>query len=196
MSIGQQLKAAREAKDLTTSQVALKTRIKVQHIENMERDDFSHIAAAAYARGFIKLYADFLGLDYRPLVDEYTENHAPAQNISLDADHPPHTPRPKKTREPRERKPIEWAWLNRLRQVRLSREQVARIGRGVIMIITIVALVSGFSYMFRSCARKRAEKRAERQQQAPVSLNVFPNEIIEEPPDPYIGAGARRQEPQ
>ena len=32
----------------------------------MERDDFSRIAAPTYAKGFIKLYADYLGLDPGP----------------------------------------------------------------------------------------------------------------------------------
>ena len=51
---------AREQKGVNESQAALATRIKVQHIEAMENDDFDKIAAPAYAKGFIKLYAEYL----------------------------------------------------------------------------------------------------------------------------------------
>ena len=70
-SIGQKLKEAREAKGSTLSQAASATRIKFQHLESMERDDFSKIAAAAYARGFIKIYAEYLELSPDPLIRLY-----------------------------------------------------------------------------------------------------------------------------
>lgn len=75
-SIGQQLCDARETRGLSVSQAAAATRIKFQHIEDMESDNFSNIAAAAYARGFIKIYADLLGIDSDPLVQLYQEKHA------------------------------------------------------------------------------------------------------------------------
>ena len=74
-TLGQQLKAAREKKRMTLSQTALKTRIKVQHLEAMERDDFARMPAPAYARGFLRLYAEYLGLDPAPLLAEYNELH-------------------------------------------------------------------------------------------------------------------------
>ena len=75
-SVGQKFKAAREKKKATLSQAAVVTRLKVQHLEAMERDDFGVIPAPAYARGFIKLYAEYLGLDPAPLVKEYVELYA------------------------------------------------------------------------------------------------------------------------
>lgn len=77
-SIGQQLQDAREAQGLTISQAAAATRIKFQHIESMERDDYSSIAAAAYARGFLKIYAEYLGLAPDALIREYNLHYAPA----------------------------------------------------------------------------------------------------------------------
>lgn len=74
-SIGQRLKAARERKRISLSQAALKTHTKVQILEALERDDFGKIAAPTYTKGFIKLYASFLGLEAAPLVQEYIEYH-------------------------------------------------------------------------------------------------------------------------
>lgn len=74
-SMGQQFKAARERKRMPLSQAAAQTRIKLQFIEQMEQDDYSRMPAPAYAKGFIRMYASFLGLDPVPLVQEYVDQH-------------------------------------------------------------------------------------------------------------------------
>jgi len=71
MAIGKTLQDARLRKKMTTSQVAAATRIKIQLIEGIERDDFSKVSAPIYGKGFIKLYAECVGLDPKPLIDEY-----------------------------------------------------------------------------------------------------------------------------
>ncbi len=93
-TLGEKFKAARLKRKLTASEAAKGTRIKVQHIEAMEQDDFSAIPAVAYAKGFIRIYADFLGLDAGPLVEEYMERHAPKEKAPLlpDEDQPSRSP--------------------------------------------------------------------------------------------------------
>jgi cytoskeletal protein RodZ len=73
---GETIRKAREAKGLTTSQIAEKTHILVQIINAMEHEDFSQIKAAIYGRGFVKLYCEAVGLDPKPLVDTFTEIYA------------------------------------------------------------------------------------------------------------------------
>ncbi len=82
-TLGAKFKAARLKRKLTASEAAKGTRIKIQHIEAMERDDFSAIPAVTYAKGFIRIYADYLELDSGPLVDEYMERHAPKEKAPL-----------------------------------------------------------------------------------------------------------------
>ncbi|HEY8239837.1 MAG TPA: helix-turn-helix domain-containing protein [Kiritimatiellia bacterium] len=72
-SLGQTFKSTRERKRVSLSQAAAKTRIKVQILEGLEKNDFSTIAAPTYAKGFIKMYAEYLGLDPAPLIKEYNE---------------------------------------------------------------------------------------------------------------------------
>ena len=48
-TLGQILKEAREKKGVTASQAAAATRMKIQTVEALERDDFSRIAAPTYA---------------------------------------------------------------------------------------------------------------------------------------------------
>ena len=83
MALGQQLREARRRRNLTASQVAAGTRMKVQMVEAIENEDFRCMAAPIYAKGFIRMYAEFVGLDARPLIDEYMASGATAHPPSL-----------------------------------------------------------------------------------------------------------------
>ncbi|HSR87750.1 MAG TPA: helix-turn-helix transcriptional regulator, partial [Pontiella sp.] len=82
-TIGQKLEAARQAKGVTVSEAGQATKILSKFIEAMEADDFGALSAPVYAKSFIKMYAQYLGLDPRPLVDEYVDQHAPRAKPSL-----------------------------------------------------------------------------------------------------------------
>ena len=71
MSLGNTLHDARRRMKLTTSEVAEATRMKVQMVEDIEKEDFSRVAAPIYGKGFIRLYAEHVKLDPKPLIDEY-----------------------------------------------------------------------------------------------------------------------------
>lgn len=73
MAFGEILRNAREQRGLTHSAVAQATNLKVQIVEDLEREDFRRIAAPIYGRGFIRLYAGFLQLDHEPLVRDFME---------------------------------------------------------------------------------------------------------------------------
>jgi len=71
MALGAQLREAREARKLTASQVAVATNMKVQIVEDLEQEDFHRVAAPIYGKGFIRLYAEHVGLDPKPLIEDY-----------------------------------------------------------------------------------------------------------------------------
>ncbi len=73
MAIGPRLREARQNKQLTTSQVAEMTRMKVQIVDDLENDDFHRIAATIYGKGFIKLFAECVDVDPTPLIDDYMQ---------------------------------------------------------------------------------------------------------------------------
>lgn len=79
MALGAALKEARMRKKLTASEVAGGTRMKTQTVTALEEEDFDKIAAPIYAKGFIKLYAEFVGLDPQALVAEYVERFLEAK---------------------------------------------------------------------------------------------------------------------
>jgi cytoskeletal protein RodZ len=79
MALGEILRNAREQKGLTPSVVAESTHMKVQIVEDLEREDFRRIAAPIYGRGFVKLYAELLQLDPEPLVRDFMELYSGAR---------------------------------------------------------------------------------------------------------------------
>ena len=60
---GAQLAAAREAQGLPLSEAASRTHIKQDHLAAIEALDASGLPARPYALGFVKAYAEFLGLE-------------------------------------------------------------------------------------------------------------------------------------
>jgi cytoskeletal protein RodZ len=62
-TVAEQLRAGREAKKLTISQVAEATKIRTDHIRALEEGNFNVFSAPVYIRGFVRNYATQLKLD-------------------------------------------------------------------------------------------------------------------------------------
>lgn len=66
--VGETLKQARIDRGLTLDQAAQMTRIRRNYLEALERGDATALPSAVQAKGFLRLYAGFLGLSAEPLV--------------------------------------------------------------------------------------------------------------------------------
>ena len=77
-SIGSTLKQRREARHLSISQVAEQTRIRPHYLQALENDDLSAIPSMAQARGFLRIYTDFLGLNLTDLYSATRSVETPA----------------------------------------------------------------------------------------------------------------------
>jgi cytoskeletal protein RodZ len=73
-SIGEILREARHRKRASLEDAARATKIKLEILEQLEADEFDRLAAPAYTKGFLKLYADYLGLDSQQIVDSYLQS--------------------------------------------------------------------------------------------------------------------------
>jgi len=69
--LGPALAAAREARGLSVEDVAAATRIRAAIVRSMERDDFAPCGGAVYARGHLRVIAQVVGTDPKPLVEEF-----------------------------------------------------------------------------------------------------------------------------
>jgi len=70
-SVGQQLKAAREALELPIKQLAGDLRIEPHYLVALEENDFDAFSAPVFAMGYLKQYAIRLGLDEKELLAGY-----------------------------------------------------------------------------------------------------------------------------
>ena len=61
--IGQQLKRAREAKNIELGEVSLSVKINTRILRAIEEWDEAHLPPKTFLRGFLYTYASFLGLD-------------------------------------------------------------------------------------------------------------------------------------
>ncbi len=68
MSIGAFLAAKRGERGLTLQQAASATHIRLEHLSALEADEPELISAPVYARGYLRTYARYLGLDAESLV--------------------------------------------------------------------------------------------------------------------------------
>lgn len=71
--IGEKLRKARERLGLTLDEAERATRIRVHHLERLERGEFDSLPSPAQARGFLNNYARFLGLDTDQIMLGYAE---------------------------------------------------------------------------------------------------------------------------
>lgn len=71
------LEQARKDRGLSLSEVEQATKIRKRYLQGLERDDYAALPDAIYARGFLKTYANFLGLDGEQLAWQLKTRRAP-----------------------------------------------------------------------------------------------------------------------
>ncbi len=72
-TVGEQLKAAREAQGLSLAEVASRTRVPMRHLDAIERSEFSTLPGTTYTVGFARSYAKVMELDDVKLTNNLRE---------------------------------------------------------------------------------------------------------------------------
>ena len=116
--IGNSLREARERQGLGYPEIELATKIRAKYIRALEEEDFTSIPGDAYIRGFLRTYAEYLGLDGDVYVDEYASRFITSWRDEL-------PPRPERRRI-------------RTRERRLERRAVLLVLAGIVLVTVIV----------------------------------------------------------
>ncbi|MDB5722896.1 MAG: helix-turn-helix protein [Alphaproteobacteria bacterium] len=61
--IGERLRLAREEKGISLEEVARQTRIPIRHLQHIEQEEWDALPAITYTIGFVRSYANAIGLD-------------------------------------------------------------------------------------------------------------------------------------
>jgi len=85
MAVGAILKQTRERRGIELATVEEETKIRGKYLRALEDEDWEVLPGPAYARGFIRAYAELLELDSEVLVDQYRRRHEqpPTESFEL-----------------------------------------------------------------------------------------------------------------
>ena len=81
--IGPVLEKARKDKGLTLDEVEQATKIRKRYLAGLEREDFGVLPDAVYVQGFLKTYANYLGLDGEELSRELKDQRRPRRERGI-----------------------------------------------------------------------------------------------------------------
>lgn len=82
-TVGSTLKEARVSKGLTLTQVEHATKIREKFLDAIEADAFNKLPSPAYAKGFVRNYAAFLGLSTDQVMAFFRRQTAESPKASL-----------------------------------------------------------------------------------------------------------------
>jgi cytoskeleton protein RodZ len=106
MDIGAELRAAREAKGVSIATLAQRTRVQPRTLAAIEVNDVSNLPPRPFGRGFVKAYAEEVGLDAERTVQSFFSQFPPKAVPAPSATARRHDPS-----EPVWRPPAQWAGL-------------------------------------------------------------------------------------
>src|SRR4028118_292746 len=81
--VGLVLERARKDRGLSLEEAERATKIRKRYLIGLEQDDYTVLPDAVYARGFLKTYANFLGLDGDGLSQELRTRKKPRRERRL-----------------------------------------------------------------------------------------------------------------
>jgi cytoskeleton protein RodZ len=71
LTFGDRLRTEREKRSVSLDEVSASTRIRRSYLEALEQNEFGALPGAVFNRGFVRAYADYLGLDPELLLRAY-----------------------------------------------------------------------------------------------------------------------------
>ncbi len=83
LNLGSRLRAAREARKLTLEQVSAEIRIRPKYLRALEDEDFASLPDLVTAKGFLRNYAAFLGLDVNEMVGMFKSLTTPEEESEI-----------------------------------------------------------------------------------------------------------------
>ncbi|MDR3559407.1 MAG: DUF4115 domain-containing protein [Candidatus Pacebacteria bacterium] len=89
LTLGEKLKRLRSDRRATLLEVSRMTKIQVKYLEYLEDGQYHRLPADVYVKGFLRSYADFLGVDENILLKLYDKEKGIKKNLEKDKNGPP-----------------------------------------------------------------------------------------------------------
>ena len=108
--IGNTLREARLRKGLGILECEDQTKIRAKYLRALEDEEFDALPGATYVRGFLRSYAEFLGLDAQLVIDEHDSRFG-GPEIDEDSERPGRAGRRRTRRRRGGRSEVQLLWL-------------------------------------------------------------------------------------
>jgi cytoskeletal protein RodZ len=130
--IGDLLREAREACGMTLQQASEITKVRTKYLEAIENGEFAVIPGEVYLKGFIRTYADCLGLDGAQVIAQYNELRRARDSAAL--------------------RQLEQERIGRMERTREERKQrrLHALGKSVLVVLIVAAVALVLYYTGRS----------------------------------------------
>src|SRR3954451_7062760 len=161
-SIGETLRQARIDKGVSLVDAERSTHIRRRYLDALESDDFGALPALVYTRGFIRTYAEYLGLSPQAMVDQF---------------------QPARSREPAPR--LRATTPGAPRQRRIPARWIAVVGGAALLLILLLYLRGQYNGFQESLVRAQVTQLPSRVNQPTATVESSPlTPVIAAAPSP------------
>lgn len=84
LTLGERLLKMREDRHMTLSDISRNTGIQIAYLEYLEKGEFDKLPAEVYVRGFLRRYAEYLGVPEEPIVRQYERERGMGESLRVD----------------------------------------------------------------------------------------------------------------
>src|SRR5262245_6912940 len=78
-SFGESMKRERELRQITLREISEATKINLRYLDALERNDFRHLPGGVFNKGFVRAFAQYIGVDSESMVNAYLEEEQSQQ---------------------------------------------------------------------------------------------------------------------
>jgi cytoskeletal protein RodZ len=86
-SFGEELRRERELRRITLREVSEATKITLRYLEALEKNEFDQLPGGVFNRGFVRAYAQFIGVDPEAMVTAYLLEEQTRSGADADSRH-------------------------------------------------------------------------------------------------------------
>ena len=72
-SFGETLKRERELRQISLREISEATKINLRYLDALEKNEFRHLPGGVFNKGFIRAFAQYIGIDPEAMVESYLE---------------------------------------------------------------------------------------------------------------------------
>jgi len=83
-SFGEELKRERELREITLREISEATKVNLRYLDALERNDFERLPGGVFNKGFVRAYAEYIGVDPETMVNAYLLEERGQQSERVD----------------------------------------------------------------------------------------------------------------